>query len=119
MSTNTSEQIQPAATASITPASLPKYTIQVLLDGFPVVVELEGKAEALTGIVKRLKEIGATPPVVAAAPVTTASASNGADLSAPPKCPTHNATMKESRKPGQWFCSKKEGEAYCDYKVKR
>ena len=42
------------------------FTISVELDGFPVTVEAEGKAENLRAIVDRLKAIGAKPPATAA-----------------------------------------------------
>jgi hypothetical protein len=33
-----------------------------------------------------------------------------------PMCPVHNRPMKESRKPGGWFCSSKVGDEYCKEK---
>ena len=113
MSTNQGNQLQPATGAINAPVTMPKYTIQAVLKGFPVAVELTGKAEALTSIVDRLIEIGATPPR-SIAPTVSADASTET-----PTCPQHHAKMKESRKPGVWYCPKKDGDDYCDYKVKR
>ncbi len=36
-----------------------------------------------------------------------------------PRCPIHpNRELKQSQKPGTLFCSAKEGDGYCTYKVK-
>lgn len=43
------------------------------------------------------------------------AASNGGGGGVP-NCPTHGTPMKESRKPGTYFCPKKVGEGYCDQK---
>jgi hypothetical protein len=105
MSNATSQQIQ-SATATTKPAH---FTISVELDGFPVTVEAEGRAENLRALVDRLKAIGATPPVKgASAPTKPAGI---------PVCPVHNTPMKASRKPGSYFCPKQTDEGYCHEKA--
>jgi len=44
------------------PAPPAKFTVAPSLDGFPVQVEVEGKASDLRALVDRLKAIGAEPP---------------------------------------------------------
>ncbi len=93
-----------------------RFQIAGELEGFPFTVTFRGKADVLHATVARLKELGATAPRPGAAVSTPASA--GADASTEPtKCPHHRAKLKESRKPGVWFCPKKDGDDYCDYKV--
>jgi hypothetical protein len=109
MSNNTSEQIQPVTAPT-------KFVIQAEYQGFPVVVECAGRADILKSTIDRLMSIGATPPAQRTA---TASATAGATIAddAPPVCPMHKAKMKPSRKPGTWYCPKKDGEDYCSHKV--
>ena len=102
MSTATNETIiaAPVATRSA------RFIITAELDGFPVVAEVEGKADGLKAMVERMKAIGAVPPQKAS---VTGAKPNGA-----PVCPVHQAPMKASRKPGKFYCAKKadDGE-YC------
>ncbi|NOT60337.1 MAG: hypothetical protein HOP19_08950 [Acidobacteria bacterium] len=112
MSNNTSEQIQPITGAIAAPT---KFVIQAEYQGFPVVVECTGKADILKSTIDRLMSIGATPP---AQRTTTASAATAGDSSAPPKCRIHHVPMKPSRKPGNFFCPKKDGQHYCAETVK-
>lgn len=88
------------------PASA-KFTITAAIDGFPVSVEVEGKADTLRAMIDRLKAIGAEPPV---AQTSQAASTPGAV----PRCTIHDAPMKASRKPGKFYCAKKadDGE-YC------
>jgi hypothetical protein len=91
-------QAQPAGT---------KFTITAILDGFPVTIELEGKADNLKAIVDKLKAIGAQPPASA-----SSTAANG--KSSAPLCPVHNTKMKASRKPGTWYCPRRDDDGeYC------
>jgi hypothetical protein len=79
------------------------FTITALIDGFPVQVEVEGKADALRGMIDRLKAIGATPPSSRPEPTKAAGA---------PKCSIHRSPMKEGRR--GWFCPRKtEDGGYC------
>lgn len=39
-----------------------RFTLQAVLDGFPLTVEFQGDAERLVRTVERLRAIGATPP---------------------------------------------------------
>jgi len=84
-----------------------KFTITASLEGFPIVIEGEGRAGDLRIIVDRLKAIGAEPtkqsqPVTVSVPTKPAGA---------PKCPIHNSPMKEGRR--GYFCPKKVGDGYC------
>ena len=112
MSNNTSEQIQPVSGAISAPT---KFVIQAEYQGFPVVVECMGKADTLKNTIDRLVSIGATPPANRAPKAEAATASESA---APPKCHIHHVPMKPSRKPGNFFCPKKDGEDYCTETVK-
>jgi hypothetical protein len=88
-----------------------KFTITAILEGFPVTIELEGKAEALKGIIERLRAIGAQPPQANG----KLSATN---TDVPPRCNLHNRPMKPSKKPGGWFCPAKLGDgSYCSEKI--
>src|SRR5262245_60386049 len=101
----TSQQLKPAVGVEAKPA---RFVIAAQVEGFPVSIEIEGRAEALKAMINRLKEIGATPPEPAAsqAPVS--------GRPAVPLCPIHHAPMKSSRKPGKFYCAKRadDGE-YC------
>jgi hypothetical protein len=85
-----------------------RFTISAELDGFPVSIEIEGKADALKALVERLKVIGAQPPQ--ARPTAQPGVQNA------PRCPVHNKLMKPSRKPGSFFCpGRNEDGSYCDH----
>jgi len=86
------------------PQAVAKFSITATIDGFPVQVEVEGKADALRGMIDRLKAIGAEPPT-ASKPEPTKSA--GAPL-----CPTHGVAMAPSTKrPGTYYCKSTVGQA--------
>ena len=81
------------------PQAVAKFSITCQIDGFSVIVEVEGKADSL-------RAIGATP-VQTPAPEPTKAA--GAAT-----CPVHHSPMKPSRKPGKFYCAKKaEDGEYC------
>jgi hypothetical protein len=95
------------------PQAHAKFSITATIDGFPVTVEVDGKADALRGMIDRLKAIGATPPQVQTpAPEPTKSAGV-------PVCPVHGSKMKPSRKPGSFFCPRQaeDGSGYCPHKA--
>lgn len=92
-----------------------RFQIAGELEGFPFTVTFRGKADVLKATVAKLKEAGATAPRAGVSAVATAG--NADAVTGPPKCPRHNAKMKESRKPGVWFCPKKDGDDYCEHKV--
>jgi len=74
-----------------------------------------GVLEQVGQISARLVKMNAKP-----APAVVASAAAAAPRASgePPKCKYHGVTMKESKKPGTFFCPKKiEGGGYCDYSV--
>src|SRR2546428_5859767 len=89
------ESKQPAPAAA-------KFTITASIDGFPISVEVEGKADALRAMIDRLKAIGAEPPTAQGQPTKAGGI---------PTCPVHNSPMKEGRR--GFFCPKKVGECYC------
>ena len=89
-----------------------RFTITASIDGFPIQVEIEGKADVLRAMIDRLKAIGAEPPALQnlqpAEPTKKAA----------PLCPDHRAPMKASRKPGTWFCPRQsDGGGYCLHKA--
>src|SRR5262245_46305106 len=88
------------------PQAVAKFSITASIDGFPITVEVEGKADALRGMIDRLKAIGATPPQV-----QTPAQSGQTKPAGMPKCPVHNSPMKEGRR--GYFCPKKVGDGYC------
>jgi hypothetical protein len=88
-----------------------QFEVQAVIDGFPVKINIEGRADDLRAIVDRLKAIGATPPAAAAAGATSAKGE-------PPTCPVHNSKMRPSRKPGHWFCAMRtEDGDFCEHKA--
>jgi hypothetical protein len=105
-------------TASVTPITaaqpqaVAKFSIAASIDGFPIEVTVEGKADALRGMIDRLKAIGAQPPAVqSSTPEPTKPA--GA-----PTCPVHGTPMKASRKPGSYFCPRQtDAGGYCPEKA--
>ncbi len=87
------------------------FTINVLIDGFPVQVSVEGKADALRGMIDRLKAIGATPPAPNLGNDNNVTISNIKDA---PICEYHGA-MRQGRH--GWFCPRKMGDgSYCKSK---
>ncbi|NOT62203.1 MAG: hypothetical protein HOP19_18485 [Acidobacteria bacterium] len=95
-----------------TVTKLARFVINGELDGFPFEVSFRGKAEVLSATVAKLKAAGATSPKASTPTVTNASAAPDA----PTHCPIHNAKLKPSRKPGTFYCPKKDGDDYCDFK---
>jgi len=97
------------------PQAQAKFTITASIDGFPVSIEVEGKADALRGMIDRLKAIGATPPQVQTpAPAQASTPAKKAS----PTCPDHGTPMKASRKPGTWFCPRQADDGgYCPHKA--
>ena len=73
-----------------------RFVIAAELEGFPVQIEIEGKADNLKALLERLKAIGAQPPQ--AKPLEQAKPAGA------PLCPVHGKPMKASRKPGSFFC---------------
>lgn len=76
-----------------------KFTIMASIDGFPVSVEVEGKADVLRAMIDRLKAIGAEPPI----PQNLQSAAAEPTKKAAPACPEHGKA-KPSKKPGSFYC---------------
>src|SRR5262245_31182396 len=91
------------------PACVATFTITATIDGFPVQIAVEGKADALRGMIDRLKAIGATPPQPSTPEPTKTTGA--------PLCPTHGTPMKASRKPGSYFCPRRGDDGdYCPHK---
>ena len=98
---------------SAQPQAVAKFSITATIDGFPITVEVEGKADALRGMIDRLKAIGAQPPQVQ---IPTQVSMQVKKTS--PICPDHGTPMKASRKPGTWFCPRQaEDGGYCPHKA--
>src|SRR5262245_4677878 len=105
MSTNTNQNnVTPITAGQIAPAA--RFAITATLDGFPIQVEVEGKAGDLRSLVDRLKAIGATPP----AAVQTSAPPEPAQAPAPQSCPHHpGRKLKASTvRAGQFFCTAKD-----------
>src|SRR5262249_34854372 len=87
------------------PAPAARFTITATVDGFPVSIEVEGKAGDLRALVDRLKAIGAEPPSQLQPATVTDDA---------PVCEFHGKMKKGNY---GWFCPKKMGDgSYCKSK---
>lgn len=97
-------------TAAASQQAYATFTITATIDGFPVQIAVEGKADALRGMIDRLKAIGAEPPQ---------AASKQANAAGTPLCPVHGSKMKPSKKPGSYFCPRQaeDGNGYCPEKA--
>jgi hypothetical protein len=96
---------------SAQPQAVAKFSITASIDGFPITVEVEGKADALRGMIDRLKAIGATPP--ASQPMKPEPTNEDA-----PVCEFHGKMKASSARPGTFFCPKKMGDgSYCKSKA--
>ena len=102
--TNQTSNVTPITDKQPTPAA--RFQITATIDGFPVQVEVEGKADSLRAMIDRLKAIGATPP---AATPAQAEPTKPAGV---PVCPDHNFPLKSGRH--GWYCSKRVGNGYCN-----
>ena len=101
--TNQTSNVTPIESKQPAPAA--RFTVTATIDGFPVQVEVEGKADSLRAMIDRLKAIGAVPPAATPAqpePTKTAGA---------PNCSVHGSEMKSGRR--GFFCPKKVGDGYC------
>lgn len=94
---------------------LMKYKIRAVVNGFPVTIKGEGRAD-MELVTKRLIEIGAEPP---AAQAVQPAKQNGA-----PTCPVHNIPMAPSKqRAGTYYCKSVTGQAedgrtlYCTKKA--
>jgi len=92
------------------------FTINCVIEGYPVQLEGHGRADDLRALVARLKAIGAEPPTVSKPESTKATGA--------PLCPTHNTAMAPSTKrPGTYYCKSSVGQAedgrtlYCTKKA--
>src|SRR5262249_25651894 len=95
------------------PAPAARFTIAATIDGFPVQVEVDGKADSLRAMIDRLKAIGATPPAAQSSTAATEPTKKTA-----PICPTHGTPMKASRKPGSFFCPRRTDDGdFCQHKA--
>src|SRR5262245_5815711 len=79
------------------------FTITCVIDGYPVQLEGDGRADDLRALVARLKAIGAQPPAAKPEPAKQSGA---------PLCPVHNTPMAPSTKrPGTYYCKSSVGQA--------
>lgn len=92
-----------------------RFTISAMIDGFPVQVEVEGRADNLRAMIDRLKAIGVEPPQSS----TPAQAAQGEPTKkSAPVCPLHRTPMKASRKPGSFFCPRRADDGdFCPEKA--
>ena len=104
----TNSNVTPITEKQPTPSA--KFTITALLEGFPVSIEIENaKADALRGMIDRLKAIGAT------SPMTPIGANQPTINEDAPVCEYHG---KMERGNYGWFCPKKMGDgSYCKSKA--
>jgi hypothetical protein len=109
---NVSSNVTPIESKQPQPQA--KFSITCTLDGFPIVIEGEGRAGALKIIVDWLKGIGAEPPAAQSSTPTTPELTK----KAAPLCPDHGTPMKASRKPGAWFCPRRTDVGdFCPHKA--
>jgi len=104
--TNPNSNVTPITDKQPAPAA--KFSITCTLDGFPIEIEAEGRADDLRALVARLKAIGATPPQTgnSALPVSADDA---------PVCEYHGKLRRGNH---GWFCPKKMGDgSYCKSKA--
>jgi hypothetical protein len=101
--TNSNSNVTPIESKQPAPAA--RFTVTATIDGFPVQVEVEGKADSLRAMIDRLKAIGATPPHATTPPQSEPTKKTV------PVCPTHGSAMKSGRR--GFFCPKKVGDGYC------
>ena len=95
------------------PQPAAKFTVTASIDGFPISVECEGRADDLRALVVRLKAIGAEPPAAQVAPAASEPTKKAAPL-----CPAHGTPMKTSRKPGTFYCPRRTDDGdYCQEKA--
>src|SRR5262245_34226080 len=106
---DTQSNVRPITAAQ--PQAHATFTITATIDGFPVQIEVEGKASDLRALVDRLKSIGAQPPI----PEKPQSQKSW-DTDDAPVCEFHGK-MKRSNH-GGFFCSRKMGDgSYCKSKA--
>jgi hypothetical protein len=111
---NTASNVTPIESKQPAPSGA-RFTITASIDGFPVSVEVEGKADVLRAMIDRLKAIGAEPP---SAPQNLQNP-EPTKAAGVPVCPVHGTKMKPSRKPGSFFCPRQaeDGSGYCPEKA--
>jgi hypothetical protein len=81
-----------------------RFSITCMLDGYPITIEGDGRADDLRALVARLRAIGAEPPQASKLEPTKAAGA--------PLCPTHNTPMAPSTKrPGTYYCKSSVGQA--------
>jgi len=102
MTTTANSNVTPIESKQPAPAGA-KFIIAASIDGFPVSVEVEGKADTLRAMIDHLKAIGAQPPVVQDVQIEPTK-------KAAPICPDHGTPLKASRKPGAYFCPRRTNE---------
>lgn len=110
-----------------------KYTIQAVMDEFPVAIELEGSADQLKGIINRLRELGATPPTREARAAAAAERAQAAPAGGTwpggdprgvyipeeriPRCPDHGKMWPSEH--GGFYCPARDPKTgrFCSYQA--
>jgi len=108
---NAASNVTPIESKQPAPAGA-RFTITASIDGFPIQVEIEGKADVLRSMIDRLKAIGAEPPVPQNLQKAEPTKAAGDEA---PICEFHGK-MKMGNY--GWFCPKKMGDgSYCKSKA--
>src|SRR5262245_53959707 len=78
------------------------FRVDCVIDGYPVQLEGQGRADDLRALVGRLRAIGAEPPTVSKPEPTKAAA---------PLCPVHHVAMAPSKhRAGTYYCKQSVGQ---------
>lgn len=92
---------------------MPMFTLHALIDDFPFDVQFSGSVDQLAATVKRLRELGAVPPTIAARAAVQEERERAA-----PVCEFHGPMKESSKRPGTYYCPAKMGNGdYCRSKA--
>lgn len=103
--------LEPAPEPQPAPAERPPVTMRIaaVFDGFTVEVECIGRIEQLPATIRRIRELGGVPAVVASPAAVAAEAEREA-----PICPYHGPMKPSTKRLGTWYCPAKMGDGtYC------
>jgi len=114
---STALAVPPSATLEIEYTSAAGFACRLVITAPTGVAAIDAGQAAE----KKLKGLGARPPVAAPSSSARSAPSNpDAESGAgdPPKCKYHGSPMKEGKGGGKWFCPRKiQGGGYCDFTV--
>ncbi len=114
------------------------FIIQILYQGFPTEVQVEGDSQRFQTAINKLKEIGAQPNSAFGPASNSKAPAQNQDqerprqqqgqrrnydekprwAEGPPDCPRHGKELRESKKPGTYFCPSRDRQSrngYCQY----